>query len=358
MRARSSSRRRRRPCSSDAHALHGGPDGGDPPPRRAAAHAARRCPPAAIQPAASRLFVSPRCPFASARCDIEKRRLAGDGAACVRLLASGCPVRGSHDVTAPMSRTINAAPDDKPLLTVDNLSWSIRSASASCSASRPHGETGETLGLVGESGCGKSTGGRAILQLPKPTPAASCSTAMSSPPRSRPAAAAARCQIIFQDPIASLNPRRRIATSSRSRCASPAYATRPRAQRRVREVLEASASIRDRRWTPPAPVLRRPVPAHLHRPSARPGARPPDLRRAGVGARRLGAGADPEPPRGHEGALRADADLHRPRPRGREEGQRPRRRHVSRPALRGRGRSHLRRPAHPYTARCSRPFRA
>jgi peptide/nickel transport system ATP-binding protein len=99
----------------------------------------------------------------------------------------------------------------------------------------------ETLGLVGESGCGKSTLGRAVIQLIRPSAGkvvfedvdltAAGGDAMRRLRR--------RVQLIFQDPIASLNPRRRIGDIVAEPLIIAGVRDGAERERRVRAVLEA-----------------------------------------------------------------------------------------------------------------------
>ena len=85
----------------------------------------------------------------------------------------------------------------KPLKAVDNVSFAI--------------QPGETLGLVGESGCGKTTVGRTILHLYKPTGGEVLYKDRKIQTKADIQAFRNKASMVFQDPYSSLNPRMTVA---------------------------------------------------------------------------------------------------------------------------------------------------
>ncbi|WP_432828648.1 ABC transporter ATP-binding protein [Dactylosporangium sp. CA-092794] len=136
---------------------------------------------------------------------------------------------------------VDSAPAE-PLLTVDHLvlRYPVRGghleavSDVSFQVAR-----GETLGLVGESGCGKSSTGRAVMHLPPPTSGTVTlgGQNLTSLPPGELRAARRRMQLIFQDPVSALNPRRRVKDIV-AEGLTIAGVSHAEAQRKVAEILE------------------------------------------------------------------------------------------------------------------------
>ena len=168
-------------------------------------------------------------------------------------------------------------------------------------------QRGETLGLVGESGCGKSTTGRAIVQVERPAVGLDRLRRHRAdrprPQRAAPGPGRHPDGLPGPDLVAQPPPP---GTRHRRRAARHLAAGHGRASARswYAPCSKRSASTRRGRGPPAAGVLRRPVPAHQHRPGPGDRAQAARLRRGGLRPRRVGAGPDPQPAGGPEGPLR------------------------------------------------------
>ncbi len=135
---------------------------------------------------------------------------------------SGAPILSVDDVRVQFPIKIAGGgliPRTKPLRAVDGVSFELRA--------------GETLGVVGEFGCGKSTLARALVQLLPRKAGAITFLGRNLLPSDRRAIAEARrdLQIVFQDPLASLDPRMSLGAS----IAEPLLAFAPELDRAGRE---------------------------------------------------------------------------------------------------------------------------
>jgi peptide/nickel transport system ATP-binding protein len=169
---------------------------------------------------------APRCPYRLDACVQADPPLAavkpGHASACIRakeILAGTLVSPRTLIATADLESSQQGG---EPLLVVDHLKkyFAVKAAGAGFMSSETatvkavddislHVMPGETLGLVGESGCGKTTVGRAVLKLDEPTggtirfAGADITHASHADMRG----VRRKIQVIFQDPYSSLNPR-------------------------------------------------------------------------------------------------------------------------------------------------------
>jgi len=162
---------------------------------------------------------------------------------------------------------------------------------------------GETLGLVGESGCGKTTTGRCILQLHRATSGSITldGVELTTLKGERLRAVRRDMQIVFQDPYASLNPRKTVERIIAEPLTIHSIGRRGEERKaRVRELLEVVGL---------GSQFAKRYPRELSLPG--PQSQAHHLRRARVGLGRLHPSSDPQSAGEAAGGVRPHLYLHR-----------------------------------------------
>ena len=162
---------------------------------------------------------------------------------------------GLSDVPAETPDTVSAS--ERPVIEVSRLTtrFNIRSGVLGKVSGRVHAvedvsfsvKAGETLALVGESGCGKSTTGRSVMRLIEPLAGSVLLDGVDLLKLDQTALREQRkrMQMIFQDPFASLNPRINVGAAIAEPLLINKLATRSEARERVAELLRRVGLLPD-----------------------------------------------------------------------------------------------------------------